>query len=115
MIISWDIKQLWALGPDNEVLKAYYTVTAEENGVSKETYGDIVLRAADPNTMIPYENLTCYDVIQWVQKALGDEKVQEIERLLTIEVKNQESGILQIKPLPWVQIQEESETLIENS
>lgn len=114
MVINWDVKQLWALEPNNEVFKAYYTVVAEENGISQRTYGNVVLKAADPSTMIPYENLTCYDVIQWVQKALGDEKVQEIERLLTIEVKNQESGILQIKPLPWVQIQEESETLNEN-
>jgi len=60
------------------VYTVHYTVTHFRDGEQAGAYGSIGLEAPDPETAIPYPQLTEEVVVGWVTTNFGEEKVNEI-------------------------------------
>ena len=76
---SWKVGQCDRTLATGMITTLHYTVNATDETYSVGAYGSVGLEPADPETMIPYDNVTEEDAIAWVQAAIGgEEKVTEI-------------------------------------
>jgi hypothetical protein len=98
---TWHIAQLERNTADGIVFTAHYTVDASDGTYTAGAYGSIGLEQPDPETMIPYADLTPEVVIGWVQEKLGgDEKVAEVEAALQAQLDEQHAPS-KAQGLPW--------------
>ena len=95
---TWTISQLERELSDGFVFTAHYSISASDEAYSAGAYGSIGFER--PDTLIPYDNLTQEIVVGWVQEALGDDKVANIEDALQKQIdekRNPTTG----GGLPW--------------
>jgi hypothetical protein len=98
---NWDIAQLERNTADGVVYTAHYTVGATDGIYSASAYGSIGLEQPDPDNIIPFAELTPEIVIGWVQEKLGgDEKVEEIEAALQVQLDEQ-AAPTKAQGVPW--------------
>jgi hypothetical protein len=98
---TWNIAQLEHQTADGVVMTAHYTVDASDGTYTAGAYGSIGLEQPDPETMIPYADLTPEVVVGWVQEKLGgDEKVAEVEAALQAQLDEQHFPS-KAQGLPW--------------
>ena len=100
---TWGIAQLERNCADGVVLVCHYTVGAKSgDGVySAGAYGSVVLEQPNPDSIIPFADLTPELVIGWVQEKLGgDEKVSEIQEALQKQLDERRNPT-QAQGVPW--------------
>lgn len=99
---TWNVAQMQRLTADGAVLTVHYTVDAfDGTSYRAGAYGSVALEQPDPDTMIPYADLTPEVVIGWVKEKLGgDEKVAEIEAALQKQLDEQRQPTM-ADGLPW--------------
>jgi hypothetical protein len=99
-VISWHIANLERETIDGFVMTAHYTVDAvtEDGAYRSGAYGSIGFER--PENLIPFADLTEELVVQWVQDALGSEKVAEISAALTAQLEEQRHPT-KAAGLPW--------------
>lgn len=97
-IITWHIPNLERETTDGFVYTAHYTIDANDGTYNAGAYGSIGFER--PENLIPYSSLKEADVIGWVQDALGDEKVAEIETALENQLSEQRSPS-KASGVPW--------------
>ena len=100
---TWKVGQCDRTLADGMITTMHYTVSAvTEDGVySAGAYGSIGLEPADPDNMIPYDNVTEAQAISWVQAALGgEEKVAEIHAALDAQLTEKRTPTTG-KGVPW--------------
>ena len=104
----WNIGQMVRDAADGCVCTVHYTISAISSTLNAEgepytssAYGSIGLERGD--TLIPFEDLTKEQVIQWTQDKLGGaEKVAEIEAALLARINDQITPpIAQGLPAAW--------------
>ena len=99
--ITWNVNTLERNTTDGMVFTAHYTVDANDGTYTAGAYGSIGLEQPDPETMVPYADLTPEVVIGWVQEKLGgDEKVAEIEDALQVQLDEQHAPS-KAAGVPW--------------
>jgi hypothetical protein len=99
--ITWNVNTLERNTTDGVVFTAHYTVDANDGTYTAGAYGSIGLEQPDPETMVPYADLTPEVVIGWVQEKLGgDEKVAEIEDALQVQLDEQHAPS-KAAGVPW--------------
>ena len=99
--ITWNVNTLERNTTDDMVFTAHYTVDANDGTYTAGAYGSIGLEQPDPETMVPYADLTPEVVIGWVQEKLGgDEKVAEIEDALQAQLDEQHAPS-KAAGVPW--------------
>lgn len=96
--ITWHIANLERETADGFVYTAHYTIDANDGTYNAGAYGSIGFER--PDNLIPYSSLKEADVIGWVQDALGDEKVAEIEAALENQLAEQRSPS-KASGVPW--------------
>lgn len=96
--ITWHIANLERETADGFVYTAHYTIDANDGTYNAGAYGSIGFQR--PENLIPYSSLKETDVIGWVQDALGDEKVAEIEAALENQLAEQRSPS-KASGVPW--------------
>lgn len=96
--ITWHIANLERETADGFVYTAHYTIDANDGTYNAGAYGSIGFER--PENLIPYSSLKEADVINWVQDALGDEKVAEIETALENQLSEQRSPS-KASGVPW--------------
>ena len=81
---TWNIAQLERLCQTGEIQTVHYTVEARtgDNAYNTSAYGSIGLEPAEPESMVPFSDVTQELVVGWVKSHFGDEKVAEIETAL---------------------------------
>jgi hypothetical protein len=84
---TWAIANLERETADGFVFTAHYTVDAKDGTYSVGAYGSIGFER--PENLIPYADLTEAQVINWVQEALGADKVTEILEALQSQLDEQ--------------------------
>jgi hypothetical protein len=94
---TWNIAQLERHTADGIVMTAHYTVDASDGTYSAGAYGSIGLEQPDPNSVIPYADLTPEIVIGWVQDKLN---VEEIEAALQAQL-DEKHAPTKAAGLPW--------------
>lgn len=99
--ITWKIQQLERTTADGMVQTCHYTVDAHDGTYSAGAYGSVGLDPADPDSMVPFADLTEEQVITWVQDKLGgEEKVTEIEAALQAQLDEQHAPT-RATGMPW--------------
>ena len=98
---TWNVAQMQRQTADGAVLTVHYTVDARDPDYSAGAYGSVGLDQPNPDTMIPYADLTPEVVIGWLKEKLGgDEKVAEIEAALQKQIDEQRQPTV-ADGLPW--------------
>jgi len=88
-IVSWKIANLERETADGFVFTGHYTVDAvtEDGAYRSGAYGSIGFER--PENLIPFSELSEELVVQWVQDALGAEKVEEVVAALNAQLEEQ--------------------------
>jgi hypothetical protein len=95
---TWKIANLERETADGFVMTAHYTISAEDGTYSSGAYGSLGFER--PDTLIPYNQLTEEQVVQWVKDAFGAEKVAEIEAALQSQLDEQRAPT-KAAGVPW--------------
>jgi len=84
----WDVANMERKLDDiGTVYTVHYTVTRFKDGEQAGAYGSLGFEAPDPDSAIPYAQLTKDEVIGWITTQFGDEKVAEIEAALDAQIE----------------------------
>jgi hypothetical protein len=98
---NWRIAQLERNTNDGVVFTAHYTIDAKDEAYSAGAYGSVGLEQPDPETTIPFDDLTEELVVEWVKEKLGgEEKVEEIEAALQSQL-DEKHAPTKAAGLPW--------------
>jgi hypothetical protein len=95
---TWKIAQLERETADGFVFTAHYTVDSKDDTYSASAYGSIGFER--PDNLIPFADLTEAEVVSWVQEALGEEKVAEVEAALQAQLDEQRNPT-KAAGVPW--------------
>jgi hypothetical protein len=96
---TWAISNLERQTEDGKITVAHYTVSAKSGDevYSAGAYGSL---GFDGDVTTPYAEVSESQVIGWVQDALGEEKVVEIEAALDNQI-NEQRNPTQAAGVPW--------------
>jgi hypothetical protein len=97
-ITTWKITNLERETSDGFVFTAHYTVDAKDDTYASSAYGSIGFER--PDNLIPFADLTEAEVVSWVQEALGEEKVAEVEAALQAQLDEQRNPT-KAAGVPW--------------
>ena len=97
-VTNWSIANLERETADGFVFTAHYTVNAKDDTYSAGAYGSIGFER--PENLIPFADLTEAEVVSWVQEALGEEKVAEVEAALQAQL-DQQRNPTKAAGVPW--------------
>jgi hypothetical protein len=100
---TWKVGQCDRTLADGMIGTLHYTVSATtEDGVySAGAYGSVGLQPADPDSMIPYDDVTEAQAISWAQAAIGgSDKVAEIHAALDAQLTEKRTPTTG-KGTPW--------------
>lgn len=89
---TWGVSTLERSTADGMVQTVHYVVNARsaDDAYTSGAYGSVGLEPADPESMVPYADLTPEQCVIWVQEKLGGaEKVAEIESALQAQIDEQ--------------------------
>lgn len=90
-------------GERNVVFTVHWRVNGSDGDLSSTSYGSVPLQSPEPGTpFTPFKDLTKEQVVGWVQAALGEEKVADIEAGVAKGIENQRKPPVITPPLPWV-------------
>ena len=85
---TWHIANLERETADGFVLRAHWTLSAEDGTYASSAYGSVGFER--PENLIPFADLQEDVVISWVQEAIGgEEKVNEIQAALQAQLDEQ--------------------------
>ena len=97
---EWKIANLERHTADGVVYSVHYTVNADDGTYSAGAYGSLGLEAPEPDSMIPFDQLTEEIVVGWVKDKLGDEKVAEVEVALQAQL-DEKHAPTKAAGVPW--------------
>lgn len=98
--VTWKVAQLERSTQDGAVFTVHYTVDASDGTYNAGAYGSIGLEQPDPETMVPYADLTEELVIGWTKNKLGAEAVANVEAALQAQLDEQHAPSRAIG-CPW--------------
>ena len=97
------INQCESKATTGEILVVHYDILAvdETNEYTERFYSDLSLDIADPETMIPYSDVTEQQLITWVEEKLTAKgELEAIYENLDNSIYNQKNPKT-LKGLPW--------------
>jgi hypothetical protein len=94
---DWAVAQLERHTSDGVVYTVHWTVTANDGTYSASGYGSIGLAPPEPDSMIPYADLTPELVIGWTKEKLD---VEQIEAALEAQLNERRSPSKAVG-MPW--------------
>ena len=86
---NWSIADLNRKTEDGFVFAVDWRVDATNDVYSEGAYGSIPLER--PEELIPFDQLTTEQVVQWVKDYFGEEKVAEIEAALAARISEKQN------------------------
>lgn len=100
---EWKIENLQTFFNENNlqvVFMACWKVTGTNGTQSSAIYGMQTIKFDETKPFVPYENLTEQLVIDWVKENMG-EKVEQCEKDIVSQIKNQLNPLPNQNKLPW--------------
>ena len=97
-VANWRIANLERKVEDGFVFVAHWTVDAEDNGYRASSYGSIGFER--PESLIPFDDLTETQIIEWVKDALGSEQVLAIGQALLNQLEQEKNPPMAFG-VPW--------------
>ncbi len=99
-VFTWTIAQLERSVSDGMIQTVHYQVAAKDDAYASSAYGSLGLEPADPESMVPYSELSPELCVQWVKDSFGPEKVAEIEGALQDQLDQQRAPRV-AQGVPW--------------
>jgi len=97
---TWGVANLERTLADGVVYTVHYTIDAFDGTYRSGAYGSLGLEPPEPDSLIPYADLTLELVVGWIKEKIGEEKVAEIEAALEAQIEEQASPS-KGAGLPW--------------
>lgn len=103
MAFTWKIEALRVMQtPEpNTVVLSNFTVRGVEGELKASANRAVMLKPADPNNFLPYEQLTHDQAIAWTKEALGSDGVLAIEQEVQAQLEGQKIPVAIKATLPW--------------
>lgn len=100
----WNIVALDTIPSQNELTKIISTIHCEklatsDDGFNARWYGTVSVALPNPDSFIPYEEITEEMIIEWVKVSASTDGVDE---KLTAEIELQRNPLIVNLPLPWI-------------
>lgn len=86
---TWGVANLERTLSDGVVYTVHYTIDAFDGTYRSGAYGSLGLEPPEPDSLIPYADLTPELVVEWTKEKIGEEKVAEIEAALAAQIEQQ--------------------------
>ena len=103
---NWTISQLEVKPAEadvtNVVVTAHWRLDGTDGTHSAGVYGSIATKPYEPGEpFTPYDQLTKEQVVGWVEKALGEEQVQQYKDSIAQQIEQQVNPLIVTPPIPW--------------
>ena len=102
---TWGVAQMdcypEADGETDVVFTVHWTISATDGTYSSGAYGTSGVSVDPDEPFTAYEDLTLDQVVGWVQNAMGEEKVDQLEVALADQIVSQANPPVVTPPLPW--------------
>lgn len=100
MTTTFKITQMDRLTADGFVVTVHWTASQVDGDFSASTYSTVSFTEQPGQSLIPYEDLTEAQVIQWVKDSLGAEGVAAIDTALAANIADQKAPKV-AAGVPW--------------
>lgn len=91
MTATFKITQMDRLTADGFVVTVHWTASQVDGEYTASTYSTVSFTEQPGQSLIPYEDLTEAQVIQWVKDSLGAEGVAAIDTALANNIADQKA------------------------
>ena len=91
MTATFKITQMDRLTADGFVVTVHWTASQVDGEYTASTYSTVSFTEQPGQSLIPYEDLTEAQVIQWVKDSLGSEGVAAIDTALANNIADQKA------------------------
>ena len=110
--LKWAIENMTRRVADDVVITAHWSYTAKNGAFSASEAGVVSFQEPEPETFIPYAELTNDVVLDWVAKTLGVENVENVEKSAAENLRLCEKPA-EVDGMPWVLPEPEPEPELE--
>lgn len=100
MTTTFKISQMDRLTADGFVVTVHWTASQVDGDFSASTYSTVSFTEQPGQSLVPYEDLTEAQVIQWVKDSLGEEGVAAIDTALANNIADQKAPKV-AAGVPW--------------
>ena len=100
MTTTFKISQMDRLTADGFVCTVHWTASQVDGDYSASTYSTVSFTEQPGQSLIPYDNLTEAQVIQWVKGSLGAEGVAAVDAALAQNIELQKNPVT-ATGTPW--------------
>lgn len=102
---TWSVQQMDAYPQEGDktdvVFNVHWTLIGTEAGFSGSVYGTQNVSVDPDVSFTSYDDLTQEQVIDWVQDAMGAERVAAYEANVAQQINSQIASPVVTPPLPW--------------
>ena len=102
-VLTWKIESLRVMqtpGP-NTVVLSNFTVRGVDGALTASANHAVMLKPADLNNFLPFDQLTHEQAIAWTKEALEPAGVSSIEQEVQAQIDEQKAPMAVKAPLPW--------------
>ena len=100
MTTTFKISQMDRLTADGFVVTVHWTASQVDGDYTASTYSTVGFTEQPGQSLIPYDNLTEAQVIQWVKGSLGAEGVAAVDAALAQNIELQKNPVT-ATGTPW--------------
>lgn len=105
IVYTWQFPALDVVFDDNgmqDVVTAInWVLNAQDGNYNASCYGASQVGKPDPQSFIPYQQLTEAEVQAWTESALGQEQVDKYKVMLAQQIEDQKAPKSGPLPPPW--------------
>ena len=100
MTTTFKISQMDRLTSDGFVVTVHWTASQTDGDYTASTYSTVGFTEQPDQSLIPYEDLTEAQVVEWVKASLGEEGVAAIDTALANNIADQKAPKV-AAGVPW--------------
>jgi hypothetical protein len=105
LVYTWQFPTLDVVydedGMTDVVQTIHWVLMAQDGEYTASYYGTVGVGAPDPQSFIPYSQLTEAEVQAWTESAMGEEQVAEYKTGLAQQIEAQKAPKSGPLPPPW--------------
>lgn len=90
-------------GMQDVVQTIHWILNAQDGDYAASCYGTVGVGKPDPQSFIPYQDLTKAKVEAWTEQAIGEEQVDQYKASLAGQIEAQKAPKSGPLPPPWAQ------------
>ena len=104
---TWTISSLDVAPSDDgmiDVIKVAhwrYRATDSVDALTTEVYGAQGFVAPDPASYTPFDSVTEAQVVEWIEDAMGEERMDAMNASLVVAIENLRNPPIVTMPVPW--------------